>query len=158
MSRRSLWDETDAADHGEPLVPPRRRLDGEIDLTSLIDVVFQLLIFFMVASTMRGTPDVDLPEAHFGTGVPSKMATIITIRRPAPGEPPVVLLGDGQGPEAPVDSVRDFVEQNLQLDARRSQIIIKAERDIPTGFVQRVAKQFADIPGLEFHIGVQEKR
>lgn len=44
---------------------PRRREEPNIDLTPLIDVVFLLLIFFMVSTTFRRESDIqiDLPEA-----------------------------------------------------------------------------------------------
>ena len=44
---------------------PRRREEPDVNLTPLIDVVFLLLIFFMVSTTFRKEADieVDLPEA-----------------------------------------------------------------------------------------------
>lgn len=155
MSRRQPI--FDLADDGEEsLAPPKRVLDGELDLTSLIDVVFLLLIFFMVSSTMKGTPDVDVPQAHFGTGVPERTATIVTIQREGLGGPPIIILGDGRGPEGNLDSVRSYVEQGLREN--RTHVIIKAERDIPTGFVQQVAKSATQVEGVRLNIGVQEKR
>lgn len=46
-----------------PLISRRRRIDSSIDLTPLIDVVFQLLIFLMVSSQFA-KPEVvvDLPQ------------------------------------------------------------------------------------------------
>lgn len=45
---------------------PRRREEPDVSLTPLIDVVFLLLIFFMVTTTFRkeGEFDVSLPEAN----------------------------------------------------------------------------------------------
>ncbi len=47
------------------LVPRRRKIDASIDMTPLIDVVFQLLIFLMVSSHFT-KPDVqvDLPTGQ----------------------------------------------------------------------------------------------
>ncbi|NJN45899.1 MAG: biopolymer transporter ExbD [Candidatus Competibacteraceae bacterium] len=44
---------------------PRRRQEPDINLTPLIDVVFLLLIFFMVSTTFRKETElnIDLPEA-----------------------------------------------------------------------------------------------
>ncbi len=44
---------------------PRRRQQPDINLTALIDVVFLLLIFFMVSTTFRKEADfkINLPEA-----------------------------------------------------------------------------------------------
>lgn len=143
-------------DDEEAIIPPKRPLDGELDLTSLIDVVFLLLIFFMVSSTMKGTPDVDVPEAHFGTGVLEGDSSVITIRREGLGGPPLILLGDGRGPESAIDGIRPYVEQSFREG--RKHVIIKAERDIPHGFVQQVARAISQVQGIRFNIGVQEKR
>lgn len=144
-------------DDDDQFVLKKRPLEGDLDFTSLIDVVFLLLIFFMVTSTMRGTPDIDMPQAHFGTGVPSRQATIITIlQNPASNfTTPMIILGDGRGPETDVEGVRAYVEEGLR--ANHTQVIIKAERDIPHGFVQQVARQVAAVEGVQFNIGVQDK-
>ena len=44
---------------------PRRRQEPDVNLTPLIDVVFLLLIFFMVSTTFRKETElkIDLPEA-----------------------------------------------------------------------------------------------
>ncbi len=136
---------------------PRKNLvDSEVDITPMIDCVFLLLIFFMVSSTMKGTPDLDLPTAHYGTGVPAGNATIVTIRRTEAGGPPAILLGDGRGPETDLAGLKSYVEESLQKTKRH--VIIKAERDIPHGFVQEVTKVVNDVEGTIFNIGVQDKK
>ncbi len=54
----------------------------DLDITPMIDVVFLLLIFFMVTSTMQSKRDLDVPPAKHGVGVDSAAATILTIKRP----------------------------------------------------------------------------
>lgn len=47
-------------------LPARKKINAGIDLTPLIDVVFQLLIFLLVSSQFITTPDevkVDLPQS-----------------------------------------------------------------------------------------------
>jgi len=153
-----MMDETDNGELGEQDPPkPRRKLtDDEIDITPMIDCVFLLLIFFMVTSTMKGSVDLDLPIAHYGTGVPAGNATIVTIRRMEAGGPPTILLGDGRGPETDLAGLRTHVEESLQRTKRH--VIIKAERDIPHGFVQEVTRVVNDVEGTIFNIGVQEKK
>ena len=58
---------------------PRRRDDVEVNLTPLIDVVFLLLIFFMVSTTFNRESQlqVDLPEASSEpTEVPKEVLEI----------------------------------------------------------------------------------
>ena len=45
----------------------KKKDEADLDITPMIDVVFLLLIFFMVTSTMQGTPDRDIPPASSGT-------------------------------------------------------------------------------------------
>lgn len=59
---------------------PRRRAPADINLTPLIDVVFLLLIFFMVSTTFKDEARlrVQLPEAQ-GEDIPAKEPTMIRI-------------------------------------------------------------------------------
>ena len=153
-NRRSIIEADD--DNEASLTPSKRRFDDELDMTSLIDVVFLLLIFFMVSSTMKGTPDVDTPQSHYGTGVVERVASIITVRRAGVAGPPIIILGDGRGPEGNLDDVYDYVLQGVREG--KTHAIIKAERDIPHGFVQQVARAVSKVEVIRFNIGVQEKR
>ena len=131
--------------------------DTDLDITPMIDVTFLLLIFFMVSSTMQGTPDFDIPVAKHGVGLGTKSATIISIRAADRGAAPTIHLGDvaGNPPEGTLDNVRRYVEEGLE-ENRRS-VIIKAEGDVPHGFVLEVERAIAAIEGVEFNIGVQDK-
>ena len=51
--------------------------DTEIDITPMIDVTFQLLIFFMVTSTMQGNPPADLPPSKSGGSI--EVAKVINV-------------------------------------------------------------------------------
>ncbi len=65
--------------------PLPRRAEARIDLSPLIDVVFQLLIFFVVTTTFlsdTGIP-LDLPEA--GTGQQESMRPEMSVRIAADG-------------------------------------------------------------------------
>jgi biopolymer transport protein TolR len=152
-ARRPLFG--DAADDA----PIKRRAlpTADLDITPMIDVTFLLLIFFMVTSTMQGAPDVEVPPAKHGAGVDTLQATVITIRAPAaPGERPVIILGDGRGEQGDLDAVREYVERRRAQDI--SQVIIKADRDVQHGAVQEVAKVVTAVDGVRFSIGVQDKR
>ena len=105
MARRGLF--SDAGSFGGG----RKVVDGEMDITPMIDVTFLLLIFFMVASTMQGTPDVDVPPAQHSIGVDSAGAAVVTILAAKnSSETSRIVLGDGEGPEADLNEVRRYVE------------------------------------------------
>ena len=157
MSRRSPLFE---GINGEDRVAGAHRVDDvDLDITPMIDVTFLLLIFFIVTSTMQATPTLDMPPAKHGIGVPSQQATIVTIQSgESSGDPPVIILGDGSGPQGTFDEVRRYVEEGLKEN--QIEVIVKADRDVPYGFVQKVLKTIAeiaqDIQGLKYSIGVQD--
>ena len=57
----------------------KKKEEADLDITPMIDVTFLLLIFFMVTSTMQGTPDKDIPPAEMGTNANAAGFTNITI-------------------------------------------------------------------------------
>lgn len=60
-------------------IRPRRREEPDLNVTPLIDVVFLLLIFFMVTTTFRkeGQFDLELPEAsNAGQSIEQETITI----------------------------------------------------------------------------------
>ena len=64
--------------------------EGELDITPMIDVTFLLLIFFMVTSTMQGTPDRDIPPSLSGSSQnPAAMLELVVVA-------PVTANGDAQ--------------------------------------------------------------
>lgn len=131
--------------------------DADLDITPMIDVTFLLLIFFMVTSTMKPSGDLDMPSAVHGTGVDTTTSTFITIKAPeVQGGAPQILLGQGgDSQEATLEEVRPYVEAGLP---DKTYLIIKAEREVPHGFVNKVGQQVADLEGLQFFLAVQEKR
>lgn len=60
---------------------PRRSEDPEVNLTPLIDVVFLLLVFFMVSTTFvrEGELDIVLPEADIEAAPEQERALEVTV-------------------------------------------------------------------------------
>jgi len=150
MARRGLF--SDAGSFGGE----RKLVDGEMDITPMIDVTFLLLIFFMVASTMQGTPDVDVPPAQHSIGVDSAGAAVITILAArSSSESPRIVLGDGEGPEADLADVRSYVEESVRDGKKR--VVLKAEGDVVHGLVDDVAQAIKSVDGSELFMGVGDK-
>lgn len=102
----------------------RRRLDADPDLTPLLDVIFILLIFFIVASAfaVRGL-DIELPAAHSSQALSGR---VVELRLEKDGS----FLCDG----VPVD--RDFLRYKLQdivrgFRKRPGQLVLKASPEAP---------------------------
>lgn len=103
-----------------------------VDLTSLIDVVFLLLIFFMVSTTFERETvlKVDLPEA-----------SAVAEREEIPDTLELVIDGDGRmflNDQRLVDSEADTISaamEQLAGEQRDMPLILRADRMTPHHFV-----------------------
>jgi biopolymer transport protein ExbD/biopolymer transport protein TolR len=128
--------------------------DDELDITPMIDVTFLLLIFFMVTSTMKPEGALQIPSAKNGLGVSADESCILSVFDD--DGTPGIYLADGKREDGPVppEQVTQFVQQQ-----KKRFVIIKADRKVPSGFVEEVARAAAeaDIDDLEFFVAVQDK-
>lgn len=120
----------------------------------MIDVTFLLLIFFMVTSTMEQEGALQIPAARNGLGVSADESCILSIfdDNGVPG----VYLSDSKRENGPVatEQVTPYVNSH-----RKKYVIIKADRKVPSGFVEEVARAAAEaeIEDLQFFVAVQDK-
>ena len=110
-----------------------RREEPDVNLTPLIDVVFLLLIFFMVSTTFNRETEIniDLPEAS-GQAIKT--------------EPQVVEIGiDDKGRyfvnkqelvNSQTETLKSAIKQAVG-DAQKPQLILSADRNTPYQFVIR---------------------
>jgi biopolymer transport protein ExbD len=140
---------------GDAGIKKKKNEDADLDITPMIDVVFLLLIFFMVTSTMDDQKAANVPPAEHGVGVDANKASIVSVVADEAGGIGRVILGDDPSGEEIVnlDLVRRYVQAGF--NEGKELVIIKAERDVKEGRVQEVLKVLADIDGLKFAIGVQ---
>jgi biopolymer transport protein ExbD len=137
----------------------RRDSDQErnehIDMTPMVDVVFQLMTFMLFSVQMSGGEKVDIPPARHGVGVEESAATFLTLTKPsgATGETRL-LLGHGEGPTINLEQASQAVADGVK--AQRYKVILQADRDVPHGEVLKVATAVAKVEGITVHIGVQE--
>jgi biopolymer transport protein TolR len=129
----------------------RHAPESDIDVTPLVDCVFLLLCFFMMTSPMKGNPDRNVPAAEHGVGVNPNGATSVRIVEAEPA--PRILLDNR---ESTLDDVKAYVEAGLRKG--HSLVVIKADRKVPCGLVQKVAKAVTSVEGVKFSIGVQDKK
>ena len=137
----------------------RRQVTGErdehIDMTPMVDVVFQLMTFMLFSVQMTGGEEVKTPPARHGVGVVQDDATFISLLRPstAGGEPRVVV-GLGDGPAASPEQVRQAVIAGIKEGRRK--VILQADGDVSHGDVIKVAAMITEVEGISLHVGVQE--
>jgi biopolymer transport protein ExbD len=106
--------------------------DPNVDLTSLIDVIFLLLIFFMVSTTFerQALLKVDLPEASVvedRSEIPDSLELVIDNE----GH---MFLNDQRLINSEARTIRAAIEQAAG-DQRDLPLILRADRDTPHHFV-----------------------
>lgn len=106
MNVDGLLDEPWSQEEAGPVLPRRRTQEtADLDITPMIDIVFLLLIFFLVASIPDMQIAADLPPARYGKGVNARTAVIFTVADRGGNAPAAVYLGDGKaGDPLPQDS------------------------------------------------------
>ncbi|MCY2966186.1 MAG: biopolymer transporter ExbD [Planctomycetota bacterium] len=144
-------------DEGEPVFGGAKKptADGEMDITPMIDCVFQLLIFFMVASNMTGEQEANLPFAKHGIGVETNRSTVISVVAPTGGGKPQLFLEPDMKTPVDITAIQAAVRQNVSQG--RTDVIIKAERGLTHGAVQEVARGVNEIEGVRFYVGVKDR-
>ena len=106
--------------------------DPNVDLTSLIDVIFLLLIFFMVSTTFerQALLKVDLPEA-----------SVVEDRSELPDSLELVIDSEGNmflNDQGLINSDARTIRAAIELaagDRRDLPLILRADRDTPHHFV-----------------------
>ena len=87
----------DDFDDDGPVLPRKPMQDSaDMDITPMIDIVFLLLIFFLVSSTPDKNTAVELPPARYGVGVSEKNSVVITVAKPEGAGKTDVYLADGR--------------------------------------------------------------
>jgi biopolymer transport protein ExbD len=129
--------------------------DEYIDMTPMVDVVFQLMTFMLFSVQMTGNEKVDIPPARHGVGVEESAATFLTLLPPArSGAEATVLLGNGDGPRASLDQVKKAVADGLRAGKRK--VVVQADGAVPHGEVLKLAAAVTEVEGVTLHIGVQD--
>lgn len=135
---------------------------AEVDMTPMIDIVFQLIAFFMVISNFEQTQAderVKLPRDELAKPpdykVEHELVLNIGFLRDKDGNKtdpePWVFYPEGQvrvldfGPHFALES-RLFTQRGI--DPKEVTIVIRADRDTPTGLVQELIKLAQDEKAL----------
>jgi biopolymer transport protein ExbD len=131
----------------EPLIRSKTIEETEMDITSMIDLTFLLLIFFLVAGKMDPSGALKLPPARYGKSVVEKSSIILTLAA-GDGGKAIVYCGSGitdatrvgtNDLAAQEEQVANYVEKEFAAGAKEN-VLIKAAQGIKTREVMRIAK------------------
>ena len=131
--------------------------DEHIDMTPMVDVVFQLMTFMLFSVQLAGDAKVEVPVAKRGVGVEEDVATFLTLLKPdGPGAKPKILLGNGSSGEV-VDYEKASAEVSKGVAQGKRKVIIQADGAVPEGEVLKLIGEVSKREtGVTIHIGVQE--
>lgn len=104
--------------------------EGEIDLTPMLDVVFIMLIFFIVTSSFVKEPGIDIDRAQALTTNPCVRGTIIFA---------VNAVGDIYYDKKQVPIARAFrLAESAKKDAPKANFVIQADVAAPTSVLSEL--------------------
>lgn len=131
--------------------------DVHIDFTPMIDCMFLLLMFNMIAYTLTGGGQIKVPTAKFAKGVDAPDATVIAILAPArESEPSTLLLGGPTGKPVSLDQARSAIADAAK--AGKKKVVIKAEKTAPYRAIAEVARLVGQIDGGTILLAVEQPR
>lgn len=124
----------------------RRRIRTHLDMAPLIDVVFLLLIFFMLTSTflVQEAIDLDLPEAATGE-LTEEQQLVVTLDR----EGAVTVNGDPVG----IDDLQDVIGR--LLDAPEQRITLRTDEAAPVRDMVRVMDEIRAAGGRNIALSTE---
>lgn len=136
----------------------KRRLleDTELDMTPMIDVTFQLLIFFIFSNQLANAPPIEVPQAHYGKGIMPDGKQSILI-----DDQGRYYLGESANDQnlAPtLDQVVSEVAKNAEAAQQPLEVIVSAHKRARHQQVRELVERLGDVQRLgPVHLGVEEK-
>jgi biopolymer transport protein ExbD len=135
----------------------RRPEDTEMDMTPMIDVTFQLLIFFMITNAMMHPAPVEVPEVVHGRGVNIEGQQFVLI-----DETGKYYLGDFAAEEnaaASLDALVEEVQRNAGAGDNRASmdVIVHAHKQTKHHYVRELISRLGGAKNIgKVMVGVQE--
>lgn len=140
----------------------KKKDEADLDITPMIDVVFLLLIFFMVTSTMQGTPDKDVPPSTSGTNAVTEGFMLLSVLAPkSPTSEGEVRIGDR--PLTLEQFKAELAQKTTETVDDKLKIMIYGERDVTSGFMGEIEQIIAEVMSeteteIEAKFAVKDRR
>ena len=140
----------------------RERRQPELNMQSLPDLIFTVLFFFMLVTTMRSVPirvDFRSPEGNEITRLKKKSTTLyLFIGRPASqlrgvmGDSVVIQVNDKIVPLSQVTAaVSKFRDELLPDEQEQMTVSMKVDKAVPMGVVSQVKMSLRKAGALKLH-------
>ena len=141
-----------------------RKIETDMDITTMIDITFLLLIFFLVASRIDDNAAVQLPTAKHGTAVTVDDSAILTVI--PQGSNVAVYMGESVDDsmriqDSDIDTqnemITDYVQRELMGDVPKQQVLVRAAKGIKYHEVARIISAAAMAEGADVYVAVIEE-
>lgn len=122
----------------------KSKVASEIPDSSLADVAFLLLIFFMVSTVFRKEQqrEIEMPEAAATQRVDEKRKDILHLWVEPDGS---VYINDAN---VPMENVSDVVLPEFERSERNLVVAIRADRAVPYGTINEITEELRDAGAL----------
>ena len=113
--------------------------DGEMDITPMIDIVFLLLIFFVVASKMTAEQAPKVPLARSGVSVDIRSAIPLVVSR-GDGDVAVVRNIDGRVFSGDADQQTAEITEYVvaEMSKGKTEVLLQAEGNVRGSDMKRI--------------------
>jgi biopolymer transport protein ExbD len=155
-------DPTDDLGIPQPTNSRRRRSrkqleDTEMDMTPMIDVTFQLLIFFMLANNVANHAAIEVPFAKYGKGIaPDGKQAILIDQQGA------YYLGEKAEPELAepsLETLLDQVAENASSAEQPLEVIVSAHKAVHHRRLRELMERLGEVPNIgPVRLGVEEEQ
>jgi len=145
-----------------PLIARKPSQDeAKFDITAMIDLVFMMNIFFLVTMVTAALEEINLPSARHCVPADRDASVIISILEAPDGGAGLVFVGEANSGA----SVKELADQERRIkaaveegvQARKTTVLIKAEKNVHLRDVARVGSWAASVTGIELKLAVIEK-
>ena len=123
--------------------------DEEINVTPLMDIVFIMLIFFIVTSTFVKEPGADINRPEAMTAKERKFASILVA---IDAENKIWIDKD----EVPLETVRSAVEQ-LKQENPKGTAVVQVDRNAESRYLVEVVNQIRAAGVTDIAVSTEEK-
>ncbi len=133
--------------------------DAEFDMTAMVDLVFMMNIYFLVAFLTAASSEINLPTATHVAALDADTAITLTLMGTLDGKGVQVYLADGEkgqpisDTEEQTERVHAAVEE--AAGAGKKAVLIKAEKKVRLKDLFRISSAAA-VEGIKLHVGVTE--
>ena len=127
---------------------------GRFNLTPMIDMVFLLIIFFIVSNNMIQQDTairVDLPEAETGRLPPEQQTKRLTVSIPRPG---MIYVGTEIVERK---KLRQLLRESRNDWGEEAEVQIRTNKDVPYGEIKMVLQMAAESGILRVSFAVKER-